>query len=315
MLNVLNLALPFFLLIFIGYVSGKRVKLPQEGLAWINFFVLYIALPALFFQLLSETPLEELATFDFVAGTTAATFIAFVLSFVAGKVLAKTEVNAATVQALVGSYSNIGYMGPGVTLAVLGASATVPTALILCFDTILLFILVPMMMSLGGTARQPAHVVVRQVLFRIATHPFIVAVFAGILAAAVEFQPPVAIDTLLTYLRNAAAPCALFAMGVTIALQPARRRAAELPVLLVIKLVLHPVLVYFILTSIGGFQDKWVYTGVLMASLPPAANVYVLAQQYHAYVERASTAVLIGTMASVLTVPVVIYLITHGYLL
>ncbi|MDX5593892.1 AEC family transporter [Pseudovibrio sp. SPO723] len=314
MIDVLNLALPFFLLIFIGFASGKLMKLPQEGLAWINFFVLYIALPALFFQLLSDTPLEQLASFEFVAATTASTFIAFIMAFCIGRFIVREEINSATVQALIGSYSNIGYMGPGVTLAVLGASATVPTALILCFDTILLFVLVPTMMSLGGTATQPLHVVVRQVLFKIATHPFILAVFAGILAAAVEFKPPVAIDTLLTYLRGAAAPCALFAMGVTIALQKANKRPAELPVLLFIKLVVHPVVVYVILSAIGGIDPLWVFTAVLMASLPPAANVYVLAQQYHTYVERASTAVLIGTIASVVTVPVVIYLITNGYL-
>ncbi|MDJ0929542.1 hypothetical protein [Breoghania sp.] len=66
-------------------------------------------------------------------------------------------------------------MGPGITLATLGASAAVPTALIFCFDNILLFTLLPLMMALGGTEkvgfRKAAFGVLRQIL----THLFIVA--------------------------------------------------------------------------------------------------------------------------------------------
>src|SRR5690606_19177618 len=114
----------------------------------------------------------------------------------------------ATIQALAGSYSNIGYMGPGLTLAVLGPAAAVPTALIFCFDNILLFTLAPLMMAVGGTENEPLLKATLTVLKRIFTHPFIVATIAGVLAAAVEFEPPEALDTLLTFLSNAAAPCA-----------------------------------------------------------------------------------------------------------
>jgi predicted permease len=40
---------------------------------------------------------------------------------------------------------------------------------------------------------------------------------------------------------------------------------------------------------------------MLMASLPPALNVFVIARQNDSWVEPASVAVLIGTFASVIT--------------
>jgi predicted permease len=61
----------------------------------------------------------------------------------------------------------------------------------------------------------------------------------------------------------------------------------------------------------GNFQREWMFTAVLMASLPPALNVFVLANQYHVYVERASTAILIGTLASVGTVTALLLLVAH----
>jgi len=59
MFEVINLVTPLFAIIFLGYVSGKLIKLPVEGLVWLSFFVVYIALPALFFQLLAKTPVAE----------------------------------------------------------------------------------------------------------------------------------------------------------------------------------------------------------------------------------------------------------------
>jgi predicted permease len=129
-----------------------------------------------------------------------------------------------------------------------------------------------------------------------------------------EFRPPESIDRLLTLLSSSAAPCALFALGVTVAAQPLKRVPLELPMLILIKLVLHPMLVFVILNWVGGFQRIWVETAVLMASLPPAATIYVIARQYDTYVFRASSAILLGTSASVVTVTGVLYLVSHGLL-
>jgi len=92
------------------------------------------------------------------------------------------------------------------------------------------------------------------------------------------------------------------------------RVAGELPVLIVIKLVLHPLIAFLILTWVGGFEPIWIYTGVMMASLPPAATIYVIATQYNTYILRGSAAILLGTAASVPTVTVVLYLISNGLL-
>ena len=136
----------------------------------------------------------------------------------------------------------------------------------------------------------------------------------GVLAAIVQFKPPQAIDNLLQYLSNAAAPCALFAMGVTVALAPMGRMPTVLAVLVPIKLLVHPVLVYLLLSWVGDFDPIWVYTSVLLASLPAATNVYVVAQQYNVWVARASGMVLVSTFVSIFTVSGLLYLIATGTL-
>ncbi|MER2604754.1 MAG: AEC family transporter [Siculibacillus sp.] len=311
--QVLNLALPFFGLIFIGWACGKWRRLPAEGLAWLNFFIVYVSLPALFFQLLSKTPIEQLTQWSYIATTTAATGAMFALALVVGLAFNRGALREAAITAVAGAYSNIGYMGPGVTLATFGPAATVPTALVFCFDNALLFTLVPLLMALSGEKQSPVSTLL-VIVKRIFLHPFILATIVGVGAAALQVRPPVVVDKMLTSLMQAAAPCALFAMGVTVGLRPVERVTAEIPVVLVIKLLLHPLLVWVALAWIGGFDRVWVMTAVLMACLPPALNVYVLAQQYHAHVAQASAIVLIGTAVSVATVTGVLWLITNDLL-
>lgn len=313
MIDVLNLALPYFGLIFLGFACGKLQRIPDTGLAWMNFFIIYVALPCLFYRIVAQTPLEELTRLSYVVGTSLATAVAFAIAF-AISLLARDRLQNATIAGLAGGYGNIGYMGPGLALSTLGAEAAAPVALIFCFDSILLFSLVPFLMALAGTDKKSFGENALLVLKRIVLHPFIVATVLGVVSAALHFEPPVALDRLMQFLQNAAAPCALFVLGVTVALRPMQRMPREVPVIVLVKLTLHPIIVLAILSLLGPFPQTWVYAAVLMAALPPALNVFILARQYDCWVEQASSAVLIGTVLSVFTLTTVMWLVKAGLL-
>jgi predicted permease len=312
MIDVLNLALPYFGLIFIGFACGKLKQIPDTALAWMNFFIVYVALPALFYRILAQTPLEQLAQVDFIFATTLATFWAFAVSFAIGMMIRHGNIGESTIAGLAGGYGNIGYMGPGLALATLGPQAAVPVALIFCFDTLLLFSLVPFLMALANPSQKSIGATAVDVVKRIVTHPLVIATAVGVASAAVHFQPPLALERLLQFLQNAAAPCALFTLGVTVALRPLKKMPWEVPFLVSVKLVLHPVLVFLLLSLFGIADQDWVYTAVLMAALPPALNVFVFARQYDTWVEQASGAVLVGTLISVVTLTTVMWTVkTH----
>jgi hypothetical protein len=314
MTDVLNLALPFFGLIFIGFACGKIKQIPDTALAWMNFFIVYVSLPALFYRILSQTPLEQLAQVDFVFATTLSTFWAFAVAFAVGIVVRHGRIDEATIAGLSGGYGNIGYMGPGLALATLGPKAAVPVALIFCFDTLLLFSLVPFMMAIASPQKKSIASVGIEVARRIGTNPLVIATALGILSAAVHFQPPLALERLMQFLQNAAAPCALFTLGVTVALRPLKKMPWEVPFTTLVKLVLHPIFMFLLLSLFGPFDKTWVYTAVLMAALPPALNVFVFARQYDTWVEQASGAVLVGTIVSVLTLTSVMWMVKTGTL-
>jgi predicted permease len=311
MTDVLSLALPFFGLILLGFASGRFVQLPEAGLAWLNYFIIYIALPPLFFQLVSRTPFEQLANGRFILVTTISTAVTFYFAIGIGLWFRRGNLPEAAIAGIVGGYANVGYMGPGLTLAALGSAAAVPTALIFTFDSTFFFAAVPLLMALSGVSRESGLRMTLNVLRRVFTHPFIVATMLGVLFAALQIRPPAAIDKILDYLANAAAPCALFTLGVTVALRPLTSVPGEIPVLVAIKLVLHPLIAWVLLSAVGGFEPVWVYTAILMAALPPALNAYVMARQYEVYIAQSSAGILIGTLASIVTVTVLLYMIQH----
>ena len=215
---------------------------------------------------------------------------------------------------LAGSYGNIGYMGRGLALATFGPQAAVPVALVFCFDSVFLFSIAPLLMALFRTRRRRVLPMIVHVARQIAFHPLIVASWLGALAAAIHFEPPVALDRTLQFLQSAAAPMALFALGVTVALRPFDRVPWEVPGIVVIKLLAHPIFAFGTLWLLGPFDREWIATALLMASLPPALNAFIIARQYDTWVESASMAVLLGTGASVLTLTTIMWLLKTGQL-
>jgi predicted permease len=313
MIDVLNLALPYFGLIFLGFACGRLRKIPDRGLAWMDFFIVYMALPALFYRILARTPFDQLNNVPFILATTLATFLVLALSF-AIALAVRRELASSAIAALAGAYGNIGYMGPGLALATLGAQAAAPVALIFCFETLLFFSLLPLVMAMARPSHRGAGRVVLEVVRKIALHPLVLATALGVLSAAVRFEPPVALDRLMQFLQNAAAPCALFTLGVTVALRAFARVPWEAPVLVLVKLALHPAVTLLLLSALGPFDPTWVKTAVLMAALPPALNVFVLARQYECWVEPASGSVLLGTLVSVATLTTAMWLVQQGVL-
>ena len=307
MYAIFALLFPFFGLIAIGFGAAKIFRHPEEGTAWLNIFIVYAALPALFFKLVSATPFDQLTRLDFITVDLAATYTVFALLFVIARVFRKSSVRETTIQAFAGSYGNIGYMGPGLALLALGDAAAVPVAMIVCFENAVHFIVAPSIIAAadGGAGRR----LVGQIVMRALLHPFVVATALGFAVAATGIAVPQPISQLVDYLALAAAPCALFAMGVTLALRPVKRVPVEISYIVPAKLILHPLVVYLFMMIHGGFDPLWIKAAVLLAALPTATNVFVIARQYGIWYERASAAILMTTLGSVVTLAVLLALI------
>lgn len=313
MADVLGMLIPFFGLIAIGYVAALYFKQGAEALGWLNIYVIYAAMPALLFKLVSRAPFADIARVDFILMDIGATYLVFALVFGAAVLWRRASVPDATMQAFAGAYGNIGFMGPGLSLLAFGEKAAIPVALIVCFENATHFMVIPALMAFAQGDRRSVARLAGDIARKVLSHPFVLGALAGLLAAAFEWQQPRPIMQLVDGLGQSAAPVALFSIGVTLALKPVGRVPRDILVAVPIKLIVHPLVVFAVLSLAGRFDPVWVHTAMLVAALPTAASVHVMAQVYGAWQDKASATILITTVCSVFTLTAFLYAIRAGW--
>jgi malonate transporter len=140
-------------------------------------------------------------------------------------------------------------------------------------------------------------------------NPLVVAPLLGLALRGAGIPLPAPVETFLNLLGAAAAPCALFALGLFLVGTRLRANLPEIGWITLLKLVVQPALTWVLAVKLLHLEPFWADSAVLLAALPTAALVFTLAQQYDIYVERASSAILVTTALSVLTVPLILVLL------
>ncbi len=307
---VLNTALPFFALIFCGYGAGRLRLLDETAAAGVNTFVFYFALPAFLFGLMSSSPIGEVVNGPFIGAYVTASLAVFALAALAGRRLFKVGRAEAAVQGLAAVLANTGYMGIPLISAVFGTEAAVPIVVGLTLDGILIIPLgiIIIESSKGNTESLPATAL--STFSALARNPLILAIFVGLAASAVGLETPEPLANFLDLLGGTAGPCALFALGATLAGRKVAGGTAEVSYMTFMKLAVHPTALFLTTTVLFDVQPLWATAALLGAALPIAANVFIVARQYDVYVVRTSSAILVSTAVSMFSVSTLL-LILH----
>jgi predicted permease len=300
--SILNTALPFFALIFCGYGAGRLRLLDETAAAGVNTFVFYFALPAFLFGLMSSSPIGEVVNAPFIGAYVTASLALFALTALVGLRLFEIGRTEAAVQGLAAVLANTGYMGIPLVSAVFGRESAVPIVVGLTLDGVLM---IPLGIVIIESSKGPAQGLTRTALTTfsaLARNPLILSIFAGLAVSATGVNPPTPLGNFIDLLGGAAGPCALFALGATLAGRTVAGGAAEVSYMTFMKLAIHPAALFFTTTVIFRVEPLWARAALLGAALPIAANVFIVARQYNVYVTRTSSAILVSTAVSMISV-------------
>ena len=314
MLNVLLVTFPFFALVLAGFVAAKRGMLPLEAIPGLNGFVLFFALPAMLYRFGSTTPIAALLDAS-VAGVYLLCALVMVAFCIALTLNARIRWNDASLGALVAAFPNTGFMGVPLIAALLGPSAVGPVIVLIVVDMVVtssLCIALSQLDSEGGNTEGGARamlVAARKALRGVVGNPMPWAILLGAAASAVQFSLPGPVQTTVWLLADAASPVALFTIGAVLARSQIQANhpmplADYVPVALM-KLLLHPVLVGLVGAAairIGVPLNSFSLTVmVLVAALPSASNVSLLAERLGADNGRIARIILVTTVAAFFT--------------
>ncbi|MBT9507723.1 AEC family transporter [Rhodoferax sp.] len=321
MLQILLVTFPFFALVLCGYVAARRRMLPLEAIPGLNTFVLFFALPCMLYRFGSTTPLAQLLD--------AGVFMTYLLCAlvmvgfaVAVSLNQRIRWNDASFGALVAAFPNTGFMGVPLLVALLGPKAAGPAIVTIVVDMVLTTSLCIALSRLDGADKHGFSHAAKNALKGMLFNPMPWSILLGTVASAVSLELPRPVMQTVGLLADAASPVALFTIGAVLArsqMLAAANQHAPIPLrdylpVAGLKLFLHPVLVLVVgagAIRLGMPLDRFALTVlVLVAALPSASNVSLLAERFGADNGRIARIILVSTAAAFLTFSLAVRLLT-----
>jgi len=196
-------------------------------------------------------------------------------------------------------------MGIPLTLAAFGDVATNAMIATVLANLFLVLGIATAVMEVDRTGATGPRVVL-DALRGLVRSPLLCACAAGMTISALGLSIPGPALKFLDMLAGAAGPCALFAMGLFLVGQSVRRGADEITWITAVKLVIHPLATWLIAHYLIPLDPLEEAVAVVMAALPTGGLIFVLAQRYDIYVQRATAVILVSTIVSILTVSAIL---------
>ena len=294
---VSKIIIPFFTLIFFGYVAARRNWVPVAAVPAFNGFLLYFAVPALLFRFASTTAFAEIMNGRFFIAYTVGGLVTLFLVVAFARGVMGAKLRDASFYGLAASATNIGYLAIPLLVALLGASAASPAMLATVSEMTIVASVAVALSQLDGTHSSGWRQAVRDAIARATVNPFVISIVVGAAFSALSWQLPTPLNEIVNLLANAAGPCALFAIGVSL-YRPGATQGI-------------PLIVWLALLAFG--VDRFTLTaGVLTAALPTAGWVFILAQRYESDVARISTALVASTALSAATFSALVWYLGLG---
>jgi malonate transporter and related proteins len=318
-LQILSVTFPFFALVLCGYLAAWRGMLPLAAIPGLNGFVLFFALPCMLYRFGASTPIAQLL--DPSVALTYLLCACVMVSFsVAVTLRGRIGWNDAAFGALVAAFPNTGFMGVPLLVALLGPAAAGPAIVTILVDMVITSSLCIALSRLDegleeglqgataqGAGRSSAALAARNALRGVAANPMPWSILAGAVVSAFGLVLPKPLTVTVGLLADSASPVALFTIGAVLARSQILAREdhthevhwSEVVPVACLKLLLHPVLVLMVgaaAVQLGVPLQPFALTVmVLLAALPSASNVSMLAERFGADNGRIARIILVST--------------------
>ena len=309
MTSLLDLVAPVFGLVALGFIAVRSSVLDTGGVRGLVAFVFNFALPVLLFRTMAGMEIPEHIPWSVLV----AFYVPALTIYAVGMALARwgfgRPMHEQAIFGMAASFSNTVFLGIPIALPALGPEAALPVLLIVAFHSAtfmpLTLALVYLGRGKGVSAPDQAATLARSLV----KDPIVMGILVGLAANLGSAALPGWLDRLAELLATAAMPCALFAMGASLAGSPAGADGTAPWTLAALKTVAHPLLVWVLAVPVLGLRGVWADAAVLMAAMPTGVNVYLFAARHDAAAPVAARTVLVATVASVATISAVLALL------
>lgn len=303
MLSTLFVVLPVFALIFAGWLARRLGVLGPQATTELSRFVVYLALPALLFDIVAHARWADLWRPGFVGAFGLGAMLTFALAVAVRRPRVRT-LGDAVIDGLNAGYANTGFLGFPLVLAALGREAMGPTLLATILTVCILFAVAVILVETSLRAKTHPRRLAIEVGRSLLCNPLLVAPALGALVPVLGLGLPTPAEGFLKLLGGAASPCALVALGLFLSENRASGMSAPGSTALLVgfKLILQPAVTWALAVGAFDLAPMLTQTAVLLAALPTGTGPFMLAELYRRDASVTSSVVLVSTTVSVLTI-------------
>jgi predicted permease len=312
MLTAFAAVLPVVLVTGVGYVAGRLRWLGPAASSELMRFVAWLGLPAILFGAMARADWAALWQPGFVASFSLGG-LAVLLGTLAWRLRRGEGLTDAALSGLNASSANVGYIGFPIAEAVFGRESFGLVSIAAVLTATFVFPAAIVLMEAGRQEEvRPSHLL-GKVSLSLLRNPMVVAPFLGAAWSGLGIPLPASASTALNMLGTAASPCALVALGLFFARPGTASHTSPMGVpigLSALKLVGQPLATGLLAALLFRLPPQTTGVLVLMAALPTATASFAVADSYRTGMEATSRSILLSTIASAVTLSVVIALLS-----
>lgn len=313
MSSILNITLPIFMLIGLGYGLVRSGLFAAEVFRGLGRLIVNVALPAVIVRALAGSSAAEVLDAHYLAAYGGGSLAVLLIGLGIGLWIRRRSLTVAAIRSLGMSNSNSAFIGFPVAYQVLGPPAAVAMALNIVIENIVIIPTALTLAELGrGEKASVGRVAVRTVLTLVKT-PILIAVAIGMALVVTGVPLPGVVARSVDMVANMASAGSLLVIGgALVGLQP-KGLATTLTIIGAGKLIGHPLAVLGALTLVGMPNPALRDAALIYAAAPMLSMLPLLGARY-GQEGPCAAALLTTTVASFFTLTAWIWLITHGLL-
>ena len=289
--------LQMFLLGLLGFLLFRGKKITREGSQALGNILIYLALPSVIINgfLVERTP-EHLMGILYSAISAAVLLLVSIL-------VSRAFFRKDAIAAFAGAFSNPGFFGIPLILASAGQGAVFYVACFVAFLNIGQWTY-----GVSILTGQP----IRQGLQwkKLIRAPFIIAIMIGLVLFLAGIRPPAVISGCLSTVASLNTPLAMFTVGIYLAQTDLRRMFTRRALYLVslVRLLIVPLISLGLLSLLPQAYGDMKLALLIAISCPVGSNVAVYAQLHGKDYPYAVETVVISTLLSIVTIPLLVWL-------
>ena len=286
----------------VGYVTASVGWFDQVAIRGLTRFVFDFAVPMLLLRTISTATLPDVIPWDYLASYYLGTFIILLSGLGITRLLWQRTFSQQVINAFSSSFSNTVLLGIPIILLTFGDRAVLPLFIIIGTHGIIMVPLFTIMLEMGKSGRAPIKTVIVRTSYGLFTNPLIIGLLSGLACNLFEITLWKPLDEMAKLLANSVTSCALFALGATLASFRKNIPWQEVPMIVILKTILHPVVVWGLATLVFRVKDViWIQVLVLLAAQPTGVNPFLFASRYNVGQLVSSGAAFISTIFSIFT--------------